>query len=235
MKGLLLLVLVNLLLLSLNVIADTVVIPYQSSGYRYYQTVAGLEPRNWQGMDFNDSSWNIGTAGFGYKIFCSLTPNTNWDTETVLLLRKWFNLPAGGEKVKIYLAIDNDAQVYFNGTDVSNGIVQHENCAEEDSFVFNVPDVLVKPGNNLVAVWARDRGFEDYVDIKVVAVVYPTPTPTYTPTYTPTLTPSPIPTNTFTPTNTPTPPPIPTFNKSGIIALLMLFSLLLIRKIKNLL
>lgn len=175
-----------------NPVADTAtggdVIPYYGTNYKWLlastgDTVGFFQP------GFNDASWNVGNASFGSGdvpgITCPLdaTVVTHWDNSiepNAMLLRKTFQWPAAGTGQTILtlgVAIDNDIQVYVNGTDItstvqggtvsSDGYVHHENCATEDSFLFSVSDALLVAGNNLLAVRARDRSGVSYVDVRL--------------------------------------------------------------------
>src|SRR2546425_247567 len=105
----------------------------------------------------------IGDAGFGTREgYCELNNpgdvRTEWPLETDLLVRKTLELPVGTTDVVVYVAVDNDVQVFINGYDISDGLQTHEECPSLNSFTFAVPDSLLQVGTNLLAVRARDRG-----------------------------------------------------------------------------
>jgi len=148
-------------------------IPYLSTGYSYaivnFDDLPGFEQPG-----YDDSGFSIGDAGFGSGGFCPLdsTATTAWPLSSDLLVRKSFLLPANASAVVVGVAIDNDAQVFVNGADISGGLLSHEGCASRDSFVFPVPDsILHFGGSNLLAVRARDRGVISYLDVEVRADV----------------------------------------------------------------
>ncbi len=104
------------------------------------------------------------------------TGNLDNDPSSIFLLRGSFYLPASWNlPLQIGIAVDNDVEVFVNGTPVtptaSDGtplFLTHEGCAAPDAFVLNVPQsVLVTGGSNLVAIRARDRGGESYIDARV--------------------------------------------------------------------
>src|SRR5262249_18405418 len=121
--------------------------------------------------DFDDSSFADGDAGFGTREGCELNNpddvGTEWPVETDLLVRRTFELPAGTTDGVVHVAVDNDAQVFINGYDVSGGLQVREGCPTFDSFNFAVPDGLLQTGTNLLAVRARDRGNAAYLDVQV--------------------------------------------------------------------
>ena len=165
-----------------GVVFDSTLVPYGATGYRYLVVDSTTSGGGFEQPTFNDTTaeFSDGNAAFGSGGGCSLqsTVHTNWPIDTDILLRKTFVVPGGVGSVKIKVAIDNDIQVFVNGTDVTatagtanlvNGFQRHENCATLDSFIFVVPDNLIHTGTNLVTLRARDRGVESLVDMSVSA------------------------------------------------------------------
>jgi len=151
--------------------APTIVVPYGASEYKY-QVVPVDDGIGFERPDFDDSAFGIGDAGFGTREgYCALNNpgdvRTEWPVETDLLVRKTFELPVGTTDVVVYVAVDNDVQVFINGYDVSDGLQTHEECPSLNSFSFAVPDSLLQVGTNLLAVRARDRGGLAYLDLEV--------------------------------------------------------------------
>src|SRR5881296_3048860 len=50
-----------------------------------------------------------------------------------------FERPVGTTDVVVYVAVDNDVQVFINGYDISDGLQTHEGCPSLNSFSFAVP------------------------------------------------------------------------------------------------
>jgi len=151
--------------------APTIVVPYGASEYKY-QVVPLDDGIGFERPDFDDSAFAVGDAGFGSREgYCELNNprdvRTEWPVETDLLVRKALELPAGTTDVVVYVAVDNDVQVFLNGYDISDGLQIHEECPSLDSFSFAVPDSLLRVGTNLLAVRARDRGSLAYLDLEV--------------------------------------------------------------------
>ncbi len=149
--------------------APVTAIPYLATGYKYAQVATGTGA-GFEATTFDDTAFATGDAGFGNGNCPLVNPidnKTPWAGNNDLLLRKSFDLPAGAHGLKVYAAIDNDIQVFLNGVDISGGVKTHEGCAERDSFSFDAPDNLLKPGPNLLAVRAVDRGGQAYVDVRV--------------------------------------------------------------------
>ncbi|MBV9329506.1 MAG: hypothetical protein JO352_37870 [Chloroflexi bacterium] len=125
--------------------------------------------QGFQAPTFDDSAWSTGVAGFGNNLGCPLTAQTFWPGNDDLLLRRQFTLPLGATNLRVSVAIDNDIQLFLNGTDISRGLIDHGGCATRDSFVFTAPDSVLLPGaTNLLAVRARDTGDVSYVDLEVL-------------------------------------------------------------------
>lgn len=154
-----------------KIAANTVVvIPYQATSYKYQVFPQGGVPGNFGAMDFNDSNFPIGNAAFGSGGRCSIqtTVNTVWPINSEIVLRKFFTLPTGASNLRVLVSVDNDVQVFINGVDISSGLAIHEDCAVLDSFSFQAPDTILREGSNLLAVRAKDRGDESYVDFQVL-------------------------------------------------------------------
>jgi hypothetical protein len=166
------------------------IIPWQGDGYRYLVGPADHDA-GFQATGFNDAGWSVGRAAFGdhnaNNLYCALdaSVNTNWASvppPTDMLLRHTFPVPAGWTNdLSVSIAIDNDIQVFVNGTDVTatassgydseSGFVIHEGCATRGSTTFSVAHTLLTAGTNVIAVRARDRGVDALVDLQVTAVV----------------------------------------------------------------
>jgi hypothetical protein len=209
-------------------IVDPTVIDYGSGGYSFI-LIGSIPPSegtptypgaSWFSQSFTPGdAWSIGSAPFGQSgagcsIFNAFPVVTSWPaavsqgspdphTGSGLLLRKSFMTPTGftGD-VLINVAIDNDIQVYLDGTDVTNreGVVftartntdpavegkwldpsynppfqAHAGCPQRDDGTFTIPRALLASGNeHLLAVYAHDYGGASYVDVQLKLAV-PTP------------------------------------------------------------
>ena len=143
-------------------------LPYQAQGWRYQQVTSGdpLEGTFMQ-PSFDDYGWATGQAAFGNaNIGCPVqtTDHTNWDINTVILLRHTF-VADPASAVTIYFAIDNDASLWINGVLVAS--VVHDGCPNLDDYTLSVPPGVVQLGANLVAVRASDRGGVNFFDLRI--------------------------------------------------------------------
>ena len=147
---------------------------FGATGYSFYLTSdLGTAPEGWQTASFPDG-WSTGGAPFGTLDYCANEPYnlppvvTQWGigSPSYVLVRKDFYVPAGTTSATIQVLVDNDVQVYMNGNSVSDGLVTHENCANVNPISPLVTSV--NPGAvNKLAIVAKDRGGQSYLDLKV--------------------------------------------------------------------
>jgi hypothetical protein len=188
---------------------STAFVPLASNGWVFNTSPFGSSPfGSGTAIDFNSSGCGSGLAGQPnvnlvwpsfYPIPAS-TGNLNTDSSSIFLLQQTFYIPTdwpSGTNVQIGVAIDNDIQIFLNGTDVTSmGVVGpgvsasydgskfliHDGCATADSYVITLPGTVFNTGNtaNVLAIRARDRGAESYVDVRLsttVPFVPPVPSP----------------------------------------------------------
>jgi RHS repeat-associated protein/uncharacterized repeat protein (TIGR01451 family) len=145
-------------------------LPYQAPGYRYKVVPWGAIPE-FAERSFDDADFADGAGAFGSGS-CGLPGiNTAWPDSTDVLLRRNVPVPAGASDIRVRVAIDNDVEVWWNGTRI--GSHTSEFCAQLDAVVFVVPAELATVGNNLLAVRGHDRGTDTYLDVAVSAQVSP--------------------------------------------------------------
>lgn len=148
----------------------TDVVSYQATGWKYQQVgFDGLA--GFQSPGFDDSGWPSGPAPFRSGGGCgvqSTTPFTGWSTNTDMLLRRHIPLTPGTNGVEVSVVVDNDAiGVFWNGTQIG-GPLTHENCPfYSQPMTFTVSPTLVL-ADNVLAIRARDRGVESFLDVRVV-------------------------------------------------------------------
>lgn len=161
-------------------------VPFQELGHRY--NIGSPPPSGFELPSFDASSWLMGRAAFGggsVSPTCESlvsTIHTSWpaasEGSTEIVLRKRF--AGSAQNVQVHVPVDNDAQVFVNGHDVTStggsvdedGFIHHEGCANPDStFDFSVNNSFLSAAGNLVVVRARDRGVVSYVDVKVTGTL----------------------------------------------------------------
>ena len=146
---------------------EETLVGFESTGWRY-KVVDNGQLQGFQAKAFDDSGFSTGAAAFGSGGGCPLqqTVKTNWPINKDLLVRRAIELPAGATGVKIFGGVDNSLDVYWNGTQVGDRYNQ-EFCTTLSSFSYSVPDELVTPGTNILAVRAGDHGAESFLDLSV--------------------------------------------------------------------
>jgi hypothetical protein len=119
----------------------------------------------------NTGKGNNANAPFGSDGRCPLqrSVNTNWPINSTIVLMKAFDLPAGATRLRVQLSVDNDAQVFINGTSI--GSVTHDGCPFVDEFLLTAPNSILRSPINYIRVVARDRGDESFVDLRVLVDV----------------------------------------------------------------
>ncbi len=153
---------------------------YGATNWSYLVQPSAPDGNGWATLSWpvTESGWAQGTAPFGSVSANETSPNgcndtatTEWDVGNVILLRRDFFVPAGTTSAQIAVKIDNDVQVFLNGTDVSDGTRNHEGCGETNlltPFTVTAASGTLVPGAvNKLAVLGVDRGSESYLDVKV--------------------------------------------------------------------
>lgn len=156
-------------------------------GYRYttqplYSAIPGFEEPS-----FDDSGWAIGATPFGGSGGLDETCSDLWPlvvtpwspVGTDLFVRFHLELCPGVTSVRVGTSIDNDLMLFVNGFEVApvggcaveapGGLCQTEGCAVPDNLVYEVPDGLALPGDNVFAIHARDRHAVAFLDVEVSA------------------------------------------------------------------
>lgn len=149
--------------------ANTTVIPLQSTGWKYKEVARGAQA-GFEAAGFDDSTWATGQAGFGStNSVCSwnnpASVHTSWSVGTDMLVRKHFALPAGATGVRIAGTVDNNADVYVNGTLYQQ--IESGNC-RGDNIGVDVPASALG-ADNVLAVRGIDLSDATYLDVEVTA------------------------------------------------------------------
>ena len=148
-------------------------VPFGAPGYVVKAVPVGGAPGFEAPAFAPDATWTSGaTAPFGALTSCAgpaLPPPTTtagWTVGSELLLRKTFTVPAGTGAGTVRVRVDNDVRVYLNGVLV--GSASHEGCANvAPPGPFAFPAARLHAGQNVLAVRARDRSDQRYVDVQV--------------------------------------------------------------------
>jgi hypothetical protein len=127
-----------------------------------------LVPDGWETVGFDDSAWPVGNGAFASGGACTIqqTQHTEWPINTEIVIRRTFTVPTGTTVVHIAGTVDNDITIYLNGNLITDWIV-HEGCPQPDDVSFIAPPGTYHTGVNLLAIRARDRGAESFLDYRV--------------------------------------------------------------------
>ncbi len=147
------------------IVISATVIPFKASGYRYKIVEPGTEA-GFETPAFDDSAFSDGAANFGGG-GCTDEPVTPWPLLTDILVRRVVEFPAGATNLRLTVVVDDSAHVFFNGQDL--GKVVNGGCAR--AFQYTIPDNLIVPGPNLLAVRGNDIGTIDFLDMQLTASV----------------------------------------------------------------
>jgi hypothetical protein len=144
---------------------DPLPVNYGSAGWSYQ--IDGSVPSDWFSSPATPFS-DTGAAGFGDDHNnCPLIQGhtgTAWPAgTTTLYARRTIALPAA-TSIQISIAIDNDVQVFVDGVDVGPGLLVHEDCPTQGSFIRTVS---LAAGSHVVAFRAVDRGGSSYFDAAI--------------------------------------------------------------------
>ncbi len=144
---------------------DPLPINYGSAGWSYQ--IDGEVPTDWFSNPVTPFE-SVGPGGFGENHdACSLIGSgtqTTWPAgNTVLWVRRNISLPTT-TTIQISVAIDNDVEIYVDGVNQGPGLLVHDNCPTQGSFVRTIS---LPAGTHVVAFKAIDRGGSSYFDASI--------------------------------------------------------------------
>ena len=124
----------------------------------------------WWAVDFDDSGWREGQAGFGRAGTPSAEVGTTWDTSDIYL-RRSFTLPSDIEldAPRIWMSHDEGVEVYINGVRA----LERRGFRNAYSTYAMSPEAAatLKPGRNTIAVHCNQTSGGQYVDVGLVNLV----------------------------------------------------------------
>lgn len=131
----------------------------------------------WFAPEFDDSSWQSGSAGFGTKETPGATVRTEWNTPDIWL-RRTFTLEDNGGAVRkdslsnlkdlqLLIHHDEDAEIYINGV-LAAKLTRYTTDYEEAPIDPDARKTL-KAGRNTLAVHCRQTRGGQYIDVGIVS------------------------------------------------------------------
>jgi len=137
----------------------------QSPASWHYTTTQPGE--DWMKPGFDDSSWKVGSSGFGTPRTPHAVATTLWNSPDIWLRRDVeIAIPPTGE-VRFWIYHDEDAEVYLNGVlalKVSGNTVNYTSLPLSEAAM-----AALKPGKNLVAVHCHQSVGGQYIDLGFIS------------------------------------------------------------------
>jgi len=126
-------------------------------------------PANWADPNFDDSTWKTAPAGFGTQGTPGGIIRTEWNTKQIWLRRE-FTLPERPlENPVLWMAYDEDPEVYLNGKLAAR--ISGWSTAYEEVDIDSNARATLKPGRNVLAVRARQTYGGQYIDVGIVELL----------------------------------------------------------------
>jgi len=123
-----------------------------------------VDDKDWMQPDFSDLMWRRGKAGFGTKGTPGAKIGTEWKTKNIYMRRK-FRLAAVPDRLALDLHHDEDVTIFLNGKKVYSA----EGFLTKYERVTLPPEAskLLKVGENTIAVYCKQTGGGQYVDVRL--------------------------------------------------------------------
>ena len=123
---------------------------------------------DWSSIDYNDSKWKSGEAGFGTKGVDSPRIFTEWNTESIWM-RKEFTLDSADfSKVKFRIFHDEEIWIYINGKEVLHRFGWTVDYLDVP-MLHGMKDVF-KVGKNVISVRCKQTSGAQAVDVGLMGV-----------------------------------------------------------------
>jgi beta-galactosidase/beta-glucuronidase len=119
----------------------------------------------WFAEGYDAAGWKSGKSGFGTAGTPGAVVGTTWNTSNIWL-RRTFEVKDGSGDLWLKVHHDEDAVVYLNGREIARleGYV--------GSYQFkNIPDGILRPGKNVLAISCKQTNGGQYVDAGFVRAV----------------------------------------------------------------
>lgn len=138
------------------------VVPSSAEGKANWKYAFEKPEDHWIKPEFDDSQWSIGSGWFGSEDVEET--NTTW-TSKEIWLRRDFDIKGEIEEPVIKVAHDNDVEIYVNGQ-----FVLSQGGTSRTYKYFKLDKEkrqFLKSGNNTLAVYCKNTGGSQYIDVGV--------------------------------------------------------------------
>ena len=141
------------------------VVPTSQEKSQQWRYTTEEPTESWAKLDFDDSSWSQGAAGFGNPEAIGAIVRTKW-TDKKIWLRKTFSLSdvdISNPYLVIYHDFEQETEVYLNGQLIAEG--------PEHQFAYTLFDLddtaksKLREGKNVLAVHGTRPGRRQYIDV----------------------------------------------------------------------
>jgi len=133
---------------------------------RAWRYVTKAPNKGWRELDFDDSSWKTGRAGFGQKGGWENRIHTRWDSKNIWLRQACtFDGEAFG-KAMLVIHHDNATQVHVNGNQVWKG--SRWNNAYQGFDITEPLRAALRPGANVIAIHCHQDDGGQYIDAAIL-------------------------------------------------------------------
>lgn len=124
-------------------------------------------PTAWFKVDFDDSSWKVGSGGFGTSITPGAIVGTEWSGPEIWIRRRFDCDPKARKNIRLRMHHDEDAAVYING--VLAAKVERYTTGYEDFPISGEAIASLKPTGNTLAVHCRQTSGGQFIDVGLAA------------------------------------------------------------------
>lgn len=141
--------------------------PNAEAGAQNWRYTFQRPPASWFEGNFDDSSWKVGTGGFGTKITPGAIVGTEWSGPEIWIRRRFDCDPKARKNIRLRMHHDEEAEVYINGILATK--VERYTTEYEDFPISKEAAASLKPTGNTLAVRCRQTSGGQYIDVGLVA------------------------------------------------------------------
>jgi hypothetical protein len=120
----------------------------------------------WHALEFDDSAWREGDAGFGTRETPGAHVGTVWNTSDIWLRRRFDIAESADDRWRLHMHHDEDAEVYINGVPARKA---RGYTTDYEQFPMSAAALAaIKPLGNVLAVHCHQTTGGQYIDVGIV-------------------------------------------------------------------